>query len=747
MSTEVVVFPKYMENIESRGIISTDVMNINSEVTNDTKTFISQPASSVNSTGASFQCINVSKFIDTNIRMDETYVFTITGHTYGPTPGVAAVAPAPPAPGVPAMPGYLTPPFLWSPDNCTLDCLSQNKKISKITFSMQNKSWTETDRYIEMFDIMASQFDQKKMESYGLFPFENQGSWKLGDIYGSGKQTRPNFMACNIFPQLVGISNNIQDDSENVCTKAYKYGYFTASSTFSTEGIGGAGPLITQQWESFGNADIPTLGGAVYYTNGAVGHRLIQTVTIKCSEFIISPSLSNPYCKNPYSKTIFLGNYPFNMQFDYNQQYLNAMFKNLLPYVGNSTAPDFNNSAPIVSNITITNSTLNFYTFDTAKRISSSPYQRTLYNYLAKQNVNDITGTIGADGTLNGPQLISCTTSNLSSLPSFIIGYVSLNTLTNNDFVKATNATNTTTPNNVQTLATYMLNPLDQLTISYGSQSDVMCGSTSMTWKEVTDMTIECLGNPQYRNLIFGNHSIKEAYNAFDPSEAGALNAAIGVPGVPPASLPMPTAGLDTGFFWRAWYKRQGMPFFLINCSRLNFRPILNDLPTIPLHNYGSNNFKSLSIKFNCNLATIHNHVINGTTTKINLTPYIFLVTSRIRSLPMDGESLLNDQLVEFDIINRKADLMELFTSFKISNNGANNVNDEIQFVGGAWFGDIMNKVKSILPSVKSAAKLVHDATQGREGLLGDINRISGLAHSGLTQMGYGKKLGRPRKY
>lgn len=689
MSTETKFVPVFQENTETRGIIATNQMDLNVEMPNEYKIWLKTPKTNISSTGVTFQATNTNKFIDSNMRLDLTITVTLTGHTYAPNP-TGPVG---------------TPPYLWSSNSCGVEPFAVNKLINRLGFNIQNKQWVEEQRTPELIDVLASQFDLEKLSAHGIYPFEDQGAYKLGDVYGRGVVSRDNLRDMGIQYHQIGATNALAPvpGQENNMQKQFLKGYVTVDSVgFSRTGS----DLIGEPLPQFGYATVPMDGSSVFYTNGS-GAMLTQTVVFTVHEYIISPSLANPYTRNPFSKSYYVGSYPLNLTCNFDTSFFDYFCRNLVASVEQS-------STIITPTVTtaITDANLYFYTFDTTKNLAANPYQRTLY-------YNFDTQTMGLVTVNSGNYLVtktsSVTTSNLSSLPPYIMGWVSLRSADNTGIV-----TNMLAPNTNASVPSYMFNQLQNVSIQYGSQTDCMLG-TDLTWREICDLTETVIQNPKLRNMIMGNWANKRGYSVFDHSVAGDDFANI------TGSVPE-----NVDDFWLRSEIRNGMSFFILPTAKLNWRPILRaNTATIPEFNYGSNNFKALKITMNWYLPTTIANIV-GSSLDLQCQPVVILLTKRVRSVPMDGQGPLFDEKVEYDLVNNNAFLSDVLEQFYSRNMSATQVNNELQYVGGGFFGDILSKVKNALPIISSVFRGVREATRGHDsGLLGHVNRVSNFASQG----------------
>ncbi|MET0570937.1 MAG: hypothetical protein ABWZ79_05890 [Pedobacter agri] len=706
MSTSVKYIPVIHENKETRGIIGTDQMNLNIEMPDEYKIWLSTQQTNISSRGVSFQSVNTNKFIDSNMRLDMTFELVFTGNTITPAATTGS------------------PPVHWGQNNSGVDPLCLNKLINRISFNIQNKQWSEEQRLPELFDILSTQFDCKKLAAEGIFPHELQGNPRLSDLLGRGTISRKDASDINFTPSVIGMTNALarEKDDESIMARSVTNGYVTVDSvTFTQSG----GPALGARYDSRYGCLVPynIATGNQFYTGAAPAQPLVQTVVLTIHEYLISPSLSNPYTWNEFSKSYYVGSYPVNLTLDFNTAYLAAMFKNML-YSGSSTG------SSAVTSVTPTEATLNFYTFDTSKELTN-PYQRVLYYDYDFQNARD--SVVAANST--ALQQSRFVTSNLPSLPPYIMGWVSARMFEDNPaYITALGA-----PQSIDSVASYVNMPLENLRIQYGSQTDCMLG-VNLTWREITDLTLSVGIDPELRGLIRGSWPLDQAASVFDSSRAGiAFANAIGATG----------AYLD--LFWeKVNTSRQGMTFFILPTAKLNWRPILqSDVALIPEFNFGSTHYKSLIIEMDWRMAPVMSEVgpTLGTllTTNITCKPYVALLTKRVRSIPMDGQGPLFDERVEYDYFNNTASLSAILESFYMRNNSETEVNHELQYVGGAFMGDVIAKVKSALPSVASAVRAIHSATRGSEGLLRHVHGATGLASNVLSSLGAKRRVGRPR--
>lgn len=713
---QVVYNPVLHENVETRGIVNTNQLNLNVEMPDEYRNWLKTAKTSLSTQGCSFQSVNTNKFMDSNVRLDLQFQVTISGITQAP--GVSA--------GTPATQGGGTPPTFWSEFSCGVDPFCINKLISRIAFNIQNKQWSETQRTPELFDILGTQFDQKKLESYGIIPYELQGDVQLDRMVGRGAVSRNNYHVMFV-PTLTNFSYlNLRTSLTSVPDKltpmqrAVINGYVSIDNvTFTTNEVGVT--LKSVYHPEFGcQIPINNADQSVYYSspNTAV---LTQVVTFTVHEYLISPSLSNPYTKNPYSKSYYVGNYPVNMTFDFNSNYLTAMFKNMVPTYRGAAV-----QVPTISPTLITDANLLFYTFDTSKELIS-PYQRTIFYNLDFQNLNQ-PAPIPVNNFATTQTSIA-TTSNLTSLPPYIMGWVSCPLYLNNTTLVAAYGAPS---NRVDALASNIYCPIQNLTIQWGSQTDAMNG-VQLTWREITDITMEVVKDPSLYNLIRGSNTVGTATCPFNYAQAGQYQNAI-------------FAQIDYSAVSYTPQYLQGMTFFILPTARLNWRPIIqSDVATIPEFNYGSNNYKSMVINMTWQLPSVLANAPGNPS--VNCIPSIVLLTKRVRSIPIDGQGPLFDEMIEYDYMNDTNRLATILESYYLRNNSANDANLEVQFVGGAFLGDVLKHVKEALPTISGIVHGVNALTRGQSGAVASaLHRGTELASHALHAIG-GRKVGRPRKY
>ena len=714
MTTQTRFVPVFHENRESAGLITTNQMDLDVEMPNLNKVFVKTRQNNISSSGASFQVVNTNRMMDGNVEVELKCRVVLSGHTYEPN----AIGPV------------MTPPYHWSANSCGVDGLAVNKLISRLNFNLQNKQWSEENRHPELFDILSTQFDPKKLKARGIKHLETAGVWNLRKSLGNGvvSTTDLDTATIQIDKNQFNTARTREAGKENFSQAAVRHNYITIDSVqFSQSG----GPtLLAIKSKYYGGAHVPVEDANkkvdpqsnIFYTDGT-GNPLVQTVDFTIHEYLISPSLSNDYSYNPYSKSYFLGSYPFNLSMDFNGNYLRSMFRNLVPATQDGAAASVD--VTIVSQ-EIKDANINVITFDSAKQITG-PYQRTLYYHLdfqsmQPQTINSIAVATSSDYPAQTSSTV--TTANLTSLPPYIFGWVSARAWDNSLAVAATAGSAS-----VDKVAPYVLAPLDNVEIVYGSQSDVMLGA-QLSWREIVDLTMTVVRNNELRDVVYGSLPVNVSKSLFNRTDTGTN---------------YNLADLPSNFFREEVDSTNGgLPFFILPTAKLNFNPIVvSGVATMPEFNMGSNNYKSLTIKMYWRPNFLIDKELNAST-KVTYQPFIALATKRVRSIPKDGQGPLADERVEFDWINDNASLSQKLAEFYMVNNSSRSVNDQLQYVGGGFFGDILSKIKDALPTIAKVIRAIRSSTSGHEGLLGKVHQASDYASRGLEFLGHGK-VGRPR--
>lgn len=733
MSVPLKVIPEFMPNRETNAIITGDVITIHKEMPNLSKVLIKSPATSKSNQGATFQIPNVSSFIDGTLEMELDLQLVLTGVTQDPLMNAA-----PPA-------GYAavgTACYLWSPHNAGIQPGFINKLINSISFNISNKQWTETNGRAdpELFDIYLSQMDQDKLNAYGIYPFEASGLVDLKKMYGNGVMRRSDlnqFAPANSKVWQKGFDTAVQKQykhQENTLEKAVRQRYVTINSvTFATSEPNP--PPIHAVLDPLYGPDVwvPKIvsTGATYYSWGVAANRytLTQTVNITIREYLISPSLSNPWTRNPYGRSYASLGEPLNVQTTFNQQFLNSGIIALPPVLDNGSAN--------LTSVTVTDARLNAFTFDADKSLTSD-VMRTLYMYMNRENVITLTKPVSDTAGYN--QTIS--TSNLKSLPNYLLFMVPSRIFENLSLLNhigqgwtagaAPNVSAIANKASLSTIAPYWFNEITNLTIQYGSQSDCVYGSLPAI-KELQDLTMETLKNPKLRDVVINRMALMLANSVSDGSNNLPFFGGVG--------------SIDPDvFFAKINATYGGLPFILVPSDSLNFRPLAgaSNLPCISQFNYGSANYKSLSVTMTWKpnqllLDTLAEYNLgNLPAVNVQYNPTVYLVTERVRSISLSGTGVMSDDIVEFDMLANKTELMEIIKKFEDENLSQSQAESTLQYIGGAWYSNLYDKIKAFArPVAKIASTLTRMGY--KHPVLDTVSRVAPIFAEG--------KRGRPRKY
>lgn len=789
--------PIFVESRESEGITTTNSINMPKLYPLTSKTWLSQTAQSLSNSGVTFQAPNVSQFINGEFLLEFDFTMTLQGETFRPGHvfGEGASAQG-------YVTGSATSPALF---NGGVDPLAINKLINSISFNIAGRQWTENQGRDkpENIDILATQMSRDKLKAYGIDPFTNAGIWARRRYLGNGQSTYQALSRLeNNNADKYNVSHNGFDsalrpngnnDMHPMALQHNRRYVQVISSQFSTNEPGIS--LTSKQGGDFfdehmiypvvtaspGNA----LNDQVYYSvrgGGAlptqslgptvtgVKYQLTHTLTFRVSEYLISPSLGCPYALKSEEVTRSyptLGN-PVTLQCDFNQAYLNylaiALPAELNKDATNATPTSSGSQAVgygyVSSPLNLVNAKLSFFTFDSTKKITSQEPIRTLYSYLDRQSMSDKIIHVSAGSRPQGITT-NIATPTLRSLPPYILINVTTDTFKNTAAQKCTAANATSTgwdPIANNAINPYVLHPLTQIKISYGSQSDVVYGSVA-TIKQLYDDMIIMMKDPNVRALVEGTlrskvcNSLFSYGDAFGQADDGSMYQE------------------NQGSIWSdpviAWFgydvyrshynkSRSGLPFLLIETSRLNFKPLSELPPSMPVLsevNYGSSSYRSLQIDIAWDMNEDMYNLLKDsqqdtfTTNGVDVifTPNVYLITRRIRSFEInDSTSVESDGQVEYNFLSNDSTLKNAILSFNAENLSTSTGHDQIQFVGGASFfsfaKDLFSKIKRALPLVASAVRGVQGLTHGRSGLLGDLNRASSALSSGLSSVGYGRK-------
>jgi len=711
MTVPVKAVPLFMENRENEGIVTGDKIDMPIVMPNESKVFLRNQKTSLSQSSVNFQVPNVSSFINSNLELEFTFQIVSTGKTIVPDlDGVGAGA---------ALAG--TPPYFWSAVNGGVDPLIINKMINYISFNIANKQFTESNgrNEVELMDLYGLQLDQQKLKEHGIYLQENAGVPYLTNVYGQGVVPMVNLNAGSTNANLQTVSRRgyqlaqVSPNSmiNNTHLKAYKQDYVQIKSVeFSTtEALGGNVKLVATQIPEYGPGvfvpvyDSGANEGEVYFSTTA--NTLTQTTTIVVREYLISPNTSNPYSHNPYAKSYPTLGYPFNLQLNFNTDYMK--------YGVVALSANGSGQNKVTTQVTLVDAGLNLYTFDTEKKFESDTL-RTLYTYVDKQTV-PTKSFLASDNSEKSQTVAS---SNLTSLPPYIFMYVSTRMWENPSILNAVKCGGVAGADSVapNELLPYVLNPLTRVKIEYGSQADVVWG-TDASIKELQDLTMECLKDKSLRKIVANQLRVPTSSSLFNTT-------------TPPALFP---TDFDQ-YFVKENINASGLPFLLIKTGSLNFRPLpnLSNLPVIPEFNYGSQNYRSLRISMSWTASPALISMIpsaSRATTSITYNPSIVFVTKRVRSISLSGQGVMADDIVEYDLQNNHRELKAIIDDFVKQNHSSSLGSQQIQFVGGSFLGNILGSVTKHLTPIRQVVKGVHT--------------VSGLADKGLEMLGAAKR-GRP---
>jgi len=767
MTVPCKAIPIFLENTETRGIITGNEINMPKYFPNNARVFTPTPATTFSNTGANFQASNVGQFTEGNVEMQFTFNLPMVGQTAEPGPLDWN------APGANLYYAQGTSPSLF---NGGIQQLALNKLINYISYNISGYNFVEQQSRVDCENIdmlAASGLSEEKLASYGIYPFENQGVLSLRRLYGNGQVTRGSVIGMTASPETVflpstlGMESALKPSSEkdsSILVKNIRGGYFTinlAATTFTTDEPGVLLLAATGAFEEnvvypvfASNSVFPLIPSAsnpthysanqIYYSvrgkNTSVENpvpatkqTLYMNLNFTVREYIISPYLSSPYTHKQSVRSYPNLGSPFSMNLQFNTQFLNNMII-ALPNQMNITSGAGVNAfgyGTVTGPPTLKAAVMNIYTFSSAKELTPGEAQRTLFSYISKQNMQPIpapcTQTTGFSQTV--------TTSNLRTIPPYILIYVrSANWEQPPGIFNATRSGPGSGIIPANALAPYVLHPLQNIQITYGDQSDVMLG-VSLTIKEMYDIMMDTIGNYKLRRLIQGQQNAKVAASLFDLADSAAVWQ--NVSEIPPINYDQ--------FFYSPNQYPTGLPFLLLETAKLQFKPVSGmKLAPIPEFDYGSDNYRSMQIIVTWSSNLDYISTINNPVQDVLYQPVVSLITRGIRSVSLSGQGMIGEEELRYDLATRNAELNGLITDFMRKNISQSTAHDSIQYIGGVSFGnfaqDLYKKVKEALPQISSINRRINQATRGEQGLLGDINRVTGVADKGFKLLGYGKR-------
>ncbi len=717
MTAQVKAIPVFYENRETQGIVSGDVIDMPMPMPNDSKVLVKVPASSFSQSNANFQVPNVSTFVDSNYKFKFEFTMVHKGQTLQSNSAGDITA-------TNGLDFIGTPAYFWSPDNGGVVPLFINKLINSATFNVANKQWVEVNGRSEpeLVDIYGMQLDQRKLAEHGIYLTDNIGVLEYRKCLGVGNQSRRNQdwtapAPFNYWEQGLQLSLNNEFNALKPTVKAVKQKYVTVKSVVftTTENLGSGVSLSPVLDGKLGpNVWVPVRSdtGAPYYSG--INNTLTQTTVIEVREYLISPNTSNPYSINDYCKTYPTLGYPLNLALTFNN--------NIMEWGPITTASSIGQLGGGISSFTLTGAELSLFTFDAKKKLQSD-ILRTLYMYVDRQSVPNIVQTIDSkylkrfqnDQVKTLSQKVS--SSNLTSLPPYIFLYISTRMWENQNLLK--NLSFGEGEAKAKTVSPYILHPMTRVRVSYGPQSDVIWGSEN-TMEELQDMTMKFISEPRNRQIIACQSHPLLAESILD----GAV-----FQDVLPANY-YTTVASDPDRFWTKQSNHAtGLPFLILETASLNFRSLPNagNLPVIPEFNMGSSNYRSLTVELDweVNQSFCENVTTNGVYSADNVIfqPNVVFVTNRVRSINLSATGTLADDNVEYDFLANRTELTNIITDFVVRNNSKNTAQDQLQFVGGSFFGNILSSVRSVLPHVASAVRGIHSASSTASNILNHLGQ------------------------
>ena len=756
---------KFKENLETSAVVATNNISIGYEVPDTLRNYITIPATNFSASGATYQSSSVSKFVSAdNWYIETTFNVAVAGKTFQPVHSTTAGD------------SGVTPPYLfWPGINCSCDAGALNKSISQITYNISGQQWIETRQDREIVDMWLAQMDLDKLKSFGIVPLAGDGVPDLRHLYGNGYVARSDLVttapvlvgsgiAGDLTVPVMGLSSAIQpqnQDDENlgVWQVNNRYGYVsgglisTAAAaqgaisgvqywTNTTPTLAGAtqlNPALYTSSNYYGvNVTLPSIdGNTEYYSvTGAHNLYLIQVMPITIREYLISNAVAvSAYSRNPYSRAMPTAGQLLTIQTYFNQGYMNEIIK-ITPAMlaGAFTANTVASVNSTILGVTPIASQLSMYTFDTKKYLTSDSI-RMLYYGLNKQQ---IAAPQSITPTSNSAELQML--SNVrTSLDNYI--YIALSSKTENNIATYAQQYKTGNgigaPNAQNMIASNTYHQISSLTIRYGTDNDIFLGA-NVPISEALNMTMLTLQNPKLRRYVGAQVNPRVANSLFDSTDSLAL---------------WNTNDADyDDYFWHGLPNQTGTPFILLDCSKLNWRPIYENDPVIPNMNYSSSNYKSFVVTVNWAPNPSMFESFNTSTVSSSVDVLFYLINKWVRSLSVSNKRPMTDVPIEFNYVG--TDLPQLVQNFFTNVSSSPNVDDEFSLVGGSFFGDIWNgikKVVGVLPKVvrgvASVGNLLSHTPLGANPLVQGITGVANIASRGLSSVGLGhrKRVGRPR--
>ena len=710
--------PIFMNTPDEQGIITQDNIQFTQEVTDQQRTFSITPTTSVSQSSVTWQLVSVDDWINCQVEVELMLQLTLTGARVIPGNGGAVGAAA-----------VGTPPIFFDPRCHTVDALCLNKLLSRLTFSVCNKQWVETDRQPEYFNIIATQFDQRKLNAYGINLLKGDVLAQRSQELGTGVLSMANLsgmydgFAPPLTAETAAILASGMDASKNGDYLLDKYawerntkGYVEIVSNTFTGNAGGFASLNCVGYQGI-NCPATAAQGTVAEWGGA----MTQVVVLRVREYIISPSLANPYAKESFTKSLYTGGYPVTITADFNTTYLN----NLVVW-NKPLGSDWVLQQPQIGNVAGIPMNMNMYTFKSAKPIPINETQKQLYYYPDWQNrnlvaYNNVAPTVAADGVETyPPQKSTIVTANLSSLPPYVVAYVGFRYSDNAEIVNPTVAPALPARKTVASNAPYfMMGDIKGATLRYGTSTDVLC--VSMTRQELINHSLETIGSPEFRCFLENNEQPVTVYD-----------------------LQNNALGLNNSLVAADWDKfktqqnrsKTGYGFICLNLARLNLRS-LEGISLIPSVNYGTTQYKSLQLEVSWTAppSFVRNYK-NGEGATGRSEMNMINLYKRIRTMPISNQGPLTDDIVEFQY----GEIKDALNNYILSASNNNGDSELVYFGGGSFMGNVMDRLKGYAKRFGLASKgarlasslLPQDYNYSKKGLtaLGDA----------VESMGYGRK-------
>lgn len=702
MTTSIV--PSFSDNRETSSILASDSIRMMEEIPDTQKFYQLQASSSLTENGCTIQSTNLNDWIAGELEVVATRSFTFTGKTATPSADAGSEM-------------YGTQPYLWNSRNSTVDPFCINKSIRELKISVANKNFSNPDRLPEMTDIYQSQFDIDVLKSYGINgdgvkekTIEHNHYLAAGStcdglaslLFDYGSEITN---ALGIFAQSGFMKNNIISEytENNFPWKQNNKGYCVVKSVkFYKDSL--STPLGTSYSTlGFEGMAVPTVNadgtGDIYYSvRTGFNETLIQVVELEIHEYIIDPNFSNPYSKNKNLKTYYVAGYPFNLQFVFNQDYMQSILRwtpNQRGLATGGTAPTNlpMSSAPVLTSSKWVDFAVGFWTFNTAKPLPTNPI-KTIYYKENRQSVVSRPLTFNALGHKSSKTgSVSISTSNLSSLPPYIIVYGAVTPSSNPNYFSSGSPST-----NIRTNTPYIeMANIDNITLRIGTQADAL-GGIELNKEQLVNHTLGVLGNLEYRQMLMSDLSYMN-YNDFGQTTF-TVTTTIGTPDI-------------TGEITKANYEavapvnayQRGWNFYIIDVAKLNIR---NDgVPILPSVNYGSQSFKSLTIIAEFSMTRNMWEVLSpleGTARNLTCEMNVVLLDKYVRTLPLMSGNMTDDP-IEYNLSDVSPALMAQIQS-PYSGDG----DSQLSYVGGSFLGSLMGHINRIRshPLVKTISKIAH---------------------------------------